>query len=36
MAVEVYGHLNRTMPHLIFHIDRAFAVLQQKRGKRMA
>ena len=27
MAVEIDGHLNRGMAHLIFHVDRTFAVL---------
>lgn len=30
MAVEVYGYLNGAMAHLIFHVDRAFTVLQQE------
>jgi hypothetical protein len=36
MAVEVYGHLNGAVAHLIVHIDRTFTVLQEERGERMA
>ena len=36
MPVQVYRDLNRRMPHLLFDVDRAFALLKQKTRKRMS
>ncbi len=36
MPVKVHRDLNRRMTHLFLDVDRAFALLKQKTGERMA
>ncbi len=36
MSVQVYGDLDRGMPHLLIDINRTLALLEQERGKGMA
>ena len=36
MSITIHGDLDRRMPHLLFDVDRALAVLEQERSERMA
>src|SRR5215472_1484601 len=35
MPVEIHGHLNRRMAHLLLDVDRTLPLLEQERRKRM-